>query len=114
MDAMLGAASLGDIGKHFPDSDDAYRGISSMLLLKETVKKTITAGYRFVNADITIVAQKPKIARYIPDMICNVCSVLGCTEDQINIKATTTEMLGFEGRGEGISAQAVCTLCRIS
>ena len=85
-----------------------------MLLLKETVEKTITAGYRFVNADITIVAQKPKIARYIPDMICNVCSVLGCAEDQINIKATTTEMLGFEGRGEGISAQAVCTLCRIS
>ncbi len=114
MDAMLGAASLGDIGTHFPDNDDAYRGISSKLLLKETVRKIKSAGYRFVNSDITIVAQKPKIARFIPEMICNVCSVLECTEDQINIKATTTEMLGFEGRGEGISAQAVCMLCRIT
>ncbi len=114
MDAMFGAASLGDIGRHFPDNDDRYRGISSMLLLEETVKKIISAGYRFVNADITIIAQRPKISPFIPDMIRNVCRVLGCPEDQINIKATTTEKLGFEGREEGISAQAVCMLCRIS
>lgn len=114
MDAMLGAASLGDIGRHFPDTDEKYRGISSMLLLEETCKKIISAGYRFVNADITIVAQKPKIAPFIPDMVRNVCSVLGCSAHQVNIKATTTEKLGFEGRQEGISSQAVCLLERMS
>jgi len=113
MDAMLGAASLGDIGRLFPDTDDQYRGISSMLLLEETRKKIISAGYRFVNADITIVAQRPKLAPFIPDMVRNVCSALGCEEHQVNVKATTTEKLGFEGRQEGISAQAVCLLERV-
>ena len=112
MDAMLGAASLGDIGRHFPDTDEKYRGISSLLLLEETVKKITSAGYCFVNADISIIAQRPKISPYIPEMVRNICGVLGCSEDQINIKATTTEKLGFEGREEGISAQAVCLLTR--
>ena len=110
MDAILGAASMGDIGRHFPDTDNRYEGISSMLLLKETNKLIRSAGYLFVNADITIIAQKPKLAPYIPLMVRNICRILSCGEDQINIKATTTEKLGFEGREEGISAHAVAFL----
>ncbi len=110
MDALLGAAALGDIGIHFPDSSAAYKDISSLLLLREVIAKVRTAGYELVNADITIAAQKPKLAPHIPSMIEKVCEALGCAPSQISIKATTTERLGFEGREEGISAQAVCLL----
>ena len=110
MDAMLGAAALGDIGQHFPDTSDKFKGISSLLLLKEVIRMIRNAGYEFVNADITIAAQKPKLAPYIHDMIQKTSTVLSCDPGQINIKATTTEKLGFEGREEGISAQAVCFL----
>ena len=110
MDALLGAAALGDIGTHFPDSSDKYKDISSMILLREVIRKVHASGYEFVNADITISAQKPKLAPFIPQMIKNICEALSCDSGQINVKATTTEHLGFEGREEGISAQAVCLL----
>ena len=110
MDAMLGACALGDIGSNFPDSDERFCGISSMILLDETVKILSTAGYQVSNADITIVAQKPKILPWIPDMIRNISSVLSLPENCISIKATTTEKLGFEGRMEGISSYAVCSV----
>ena len=108
MDAMLGAAGLGDIGRHFPDTDDRFRGISSLLLLKETNRLINEAGFTVMNADITIVAQKPKLMPFIPQMIRTVADALQIEESAVNIKATTTEKLGFEGRGEGISASAVC------
>lgn len=110
MDAMLGACALGDIGKHFPDSDEKYKGISSMLLLNETVKILRDHGYRLNNADITIAAQKPKILPFIPQMRANIADAVGLPVDRINIKATTTETLGFEGRMEGISSYAVCSV----
>ena len=110
MDAMLGACALGDIGRHFPDSDMKYKDISSMHLLKETVAIIHSAGYRIHNVDITIVAQKPKILPYIPQMIENIVKTLELNQDSVNIKATTTERLGFEGRMEGISAYSVCTV----
>ena len=113
MDAMFGAAALGDIGRHFPDTSDEYKGISSVLLLKEAIRKVRKAGYEFVNADITIAAQKPRISPYIPEMVRKVSETLSCDTSQVNIKATTTERLGFEGREEGISAQAVCSLLKI-
>ena len=112
MDAMLGAAALGDIGKHFPDTDEKYRGISSMKLLKHVVELLRDEGFSLVNADITIIAQKPKIAGYIPKMRENIASVIGCDISQINIKGTTTEKLGFAGREEGIASEAVCILNR--
>ena len=112
MDAILGALSLGDIGQHFPDTDEQYRGISSLVLLQKTYEYVRNAGYVLGNADITIIAQKPKLAPFIPQMIRNICNLLQCSPSQISIKATTTEKLGFEGRSEGISAQAVCMLCR--
>ena len=110
MDAMLGACALGDIGKHFPDSDERFRGISSLLLLRETTLMLEKAGYQVHNADITVVAQKPKLLPYVPRMVENIASVLGVSPESINIKATTTEKLGFEGRMEGISAYAVCSV----
>ncbi|MDD4688712.1 MAG: 2-C-methyl-D-erythritol 2,4-cyclodiphosphate synthase [Eubacteriales bacterium] len=106
MDAILGGAGLGDIGRHFPDTDDKYKGISSMLLLEE-VMKTIS-GYKVVNADITIVAQRPKLSTYIHEMTDNIKKATDC--DCINIKATTTEKMGYEGEGIGISTHAVCML----
>ena len=106
-DAVLGAAALGDIGKHFPDTDEKYKGISSIILLKEVVHMVRQKGYSVVNADITIIAQKPKIAPYIEKMRNNVAKAIEIGTDFISIKATTTEGLGFEGRGEGISASAV-------
>ncbi len=108
MDALLGAAGLGDIGRHFPDTDARYKGISSMELLESVIGKLSEAGYHPSNADITIVAQKPKLAPYIPLMSEKVASALDLPLSRVNIKATTTEHLGFEGRMEGISAQAVC------
>ena len=109
-DALLGAAALGDIGKHFPDNDDKYKGIASMILLERVVKLIWEKGYTVNNADVTIIAQKPKMLPYIPQMKENVAKVLRIDADRVNIKATTTEKLGFEGRMEGISSMAVCTL----
>lgn len=112
MDAMLGAAGLGDIGKHFPDTDERYRGISSMKLLQKTAELLREAGYFLGNADITIIAQRPKIAGYIPKMRANIAEIINCDENKINIKGTTTEKLGFVGREEGIASEAVCILYR--
>lgn len=106
-DALLGAAALGDIGKHFPDTDPKYKGISSMILLRHVYDLIKEKGYTLVNADVTIIAQKPKLLEFIPKMCENVASILEVSADAVNIKATTTEKLGFEGRGEGISAMAV-------
>lgn len=110
IDAMLGAASMGDIGTLFPDSDDRYKGISSMLLLKEAAARVFEK-YSFCNCDITIVAQRPKLLSFIPKMRENISSALGASADAVSVKATTEERLGFTGALEGISAHAVCTLC---
>ena len=110
MDAMLGACALGDIGKHFPDTSDSYKDISSVLLLEKTNKLIEAAGYKVFNTDITIVAQKPKLLPFIPQMLEVVSGKLDIPVSSVNIKATTTENLGFEGRMEGISAYAVCTV----
>ncbi len=109
-DALLGAAALGDIGKHFPDTDPKYKGISSVILLKHVCNLIREKGYEIENADITIIAQKPKLLPYIPAMRKNTAEAMGVTEDAVNVKATTTEKLGFEGRGEGISSMAVVLL----
>lgn len=109
-DALLGAAALGDIGRHFPDTDDRYNGISSVLLLGE-VQKLITAkGYRVTNVDATVVAQRPKLAGYIPEMVKIIAETLQTDIEAINVKATTEEKLGFTGAEKGISAYAVCGL----
>ena len=108
MDAMLGALALGDIGQHFPDTDPRYKGISSMALLQCVVTLLQSHGARVTNADITISAQKPKLAPHIPAMRQNVADALALPLDRVSVKATTTEHLGFEGREEGISATAVC------
>jgi 2-C-methyl-D-erythritol 4-phosphate cytidylyltransferase/2-C-methyl-D-erythritol 2,4-cyclodiphosphate synthase len=110
MDAMLGCMALGDIGKHFPDTDERYRGISSMKLLEYVVALFDTHHARVTNCDVTIVAQKPKLLPYIPQMRENVAAVLKLPLDRVNVKATTTERLAFEGREEGISAQAICMI----
>lgn len=110
MDAMFGACALGDIGKHFPDTSDLYKDISSVFLLKETNRIIGEAGYKVSNTDITIVAQKPKLLPFIPQMTEIVADTLGIPLSAVNIKATTTEKLGFEGRMEGISAYAVCAV----
>lgn len=110
MDAMLGACALGDIGKHFPDTDKRYEGISSVLLLKETARILNDQGFQLHNADITIAAQKPKLLPFIPQMVRNIAETLEISPERISVKATTTEKLGFEGRMEGISSYAVCTV----
>lgn len=110
MDAMLGAAGLGDIGKLFPDTDDRYKGISSLTLLNDVRERLDSAGFRLINADVTVICQKPKLRPYIKEMILSLESVLKVENGTINIKATTTEKLGFTGRGEGIAAEAVCLL----
>lgn len=110
MDAMLGAMAEGDIGKHFPDTDQSYKGISSLLLLDRVKSLMHSKGYRLVNADCVIAAQRPKLAPHIDIMRENIARVLETSPDNIGIKATTTEWLGFEGREEGISAQAVCLI----
>lgn len=110
MDAMLGAAALGDIGKHFPDTDASYKGIDSMVLLKRVKQVVAKKGYVLSNLDVTVIAQRPKLAPHIPQMREQIAGCLDVDLDQINIKATTEEHLGFTGRGEGISCHAVCLL----
>lgn len=110
MDALLGAAALGDIGKHFPDTDEAYRGIDSLLLLDHVSEAIAQKGYTISNIDVTVIAQRPKLSPYIPRMKERLTQRLRLEEDQLNIKATTEERLGFTGRGEGISCHAVCLL----
>ena len=104
---------MGDIGKLFPDTAAEYEGVSSILLLKKVYQKIIDAGFALVNADITLIAQRPKIGPYVSEMIRIVSDAIGCPKECISIKATTTEKLGFEGREEGIAAQAVCMLQRL-
>ena len=113
MDAMLGAAALGDIGKHFPDTDPEFEGISSLKLLKRAAATVRKNGYTVGNIDATIIAQRPKMAPYIEQMRHNIAKALGTDVENINVKATTEEGLGFTGSGEGISANAVCLLERI-
>ena len=113
MDALLGAAALGDIGQHFPDTDPRYEGISSIELLKKVGELLEEKGYVVENIDATIIAQKPKMAPHIPTMRENIAEALGIKISQLNIKATTEEGLGFTGQGEGISSQAICSLYRI-
>jgi 2-C-methyl-D-erythritol 2,4-cyclodiphosphate synthase len=111
-DALLGAAGLGDIGRHFPDSAPKYRGISSLVLLEEVRRLLAEAGFSVNNIDATIVAERPKMAPHIPAMVANIAAAAGTDRSAINVKATTTEGLGFAGRGEGIAAYAVCTIRR--
>lgn len=110
MDALLGAAALGDIGKHFPDSDNKYKGISSLQLLGYVGSLLEEKCYTIENIDATIIAQRPKMSAYIDKMRENIASVLEIDKEQISVKATTEEGLGFTGTGEGISAQAICLL----
>lgn len=114
MDALLGAAALGDIGKHFPDTDDKYKGISSLELLKEVGRLLNENNYIIENIDATIIAQRPKMLPHIQKMRENIAGVLGIQLNQINVKATTEEGLGFTGSGEGISSQAICALTSVS
>ncbi|WP_072338049.1 MULTISPECIES: 2-C-methyl-D-erythritol 2,4-cyclodiphosphate synthase [unclassified Paenibacillus] len=109
-DAILGALAMGDIGKHFPDTADEYKDADSYELLLHVWKLAVGAGYRLGNADLTIIAQKPKMAPYIPAMVERIAAALNAEPSQINVKATTTEQLGFTGRGEGIAAQAIVCL----
>ena len=109
-DALLGAAALGDIGGHFPDTDATYKGADSILLLKAVVKLLNEKGYRIVNVDSTVIAQKPKLAPFIGQMRQNIASALGLTLDEVSVKATTEEHLGFTGREEGIAAHALCLI----
>ncbi len=109
-DALLGAAGLGDIGRHFPDTDAAYKGADSGLLLAQVGQKIQAAGYRVENIDVTMIAQKPKLKDYIGQMEENIAGFLGISPDQVNVKATTEEHLGFTGDGSGMACHAVCLL----
>jgi 2-C-methyl-D-erythritol 2,4-cyclodiphosphate synthase len=109
-DALLGAAGLGDIGRHFPDTDPAHRGADSRELLREAARRLAAAGFRVVNVDATVIAQAPKLAPHIPQMQANIAADLGVVTGAVNVKAKTTERLGFTGRGEGIAAEAVALL----
>lgn len=109
-DALLGAAALRDIGYHFPDSDPEYKGADSRMLLRKVFDMIMLRGYLFGNVDVTIIAQKPKLLDYIPQMISNIAHDLQMPESMVSVKATTTEKLGFEGRGEGIAAMAIATI----
>ena len=112
MDAVLGALALGDIGKHFPDTDERYRGADSIALCRAVAAMMRGAGYAVGNVDVTVIAQRPKLSPYIPQMKENIALALGCDASCVNIKATTEEGLGFTGSGEGIAAHAVCLLCK--
>jgi 2-C-methyl-D-erythritol 2,4-cyclodiphosphate synthase len=109
-DALLGAAALGDIGRHFADTDAQYKNMDSRILLREVARMVANEGFRIGNVDATIIAQAPKVAPHIPAMIANIASDLGIAMNAVNVKATTTEKLGYAGRGEGIAAQAVALL----
>lgn len=109
-DALLGAAALGDIGKHFPDTDPAYKGADSLILMKKAYSLVKEKGYTLCNLDVTVCAQKPKLAPYIEEMRKNVAKALKCDLDCVSIKATTTEKMGFTGREEGITSYCVCLL----
>ncbi len=110
MDALLGAAALGDIGKHFPDTDEEYKDANSIVLLRHVKSLLDEKQYVICNIDATVIAQRPKLAPFLPDMVVTISEALGLTTNQVNIKATTEEGLGFTGTGEGISSQAVCLL----
>ena len=114
MDALLGAAALGDIGQHFPDSDERYKGISSVELLKDVGKILQENGYLIENIDSTVIAQRPKLLPYRPQIAPNIADALGIEPDQVSVKATTEEGLGFTGTGEGISAQAIALLSSVA
>lgn len=110
MDALLGAAGLGDIGRHFPDTDPQYKGISSLKLISHVAEKLHLAGYRLENIDVTVIAQAPKLKDFIPQMQKNLADILGVEENKINVKATTEEHLGFTGDGSGIACHSVCLI----
>lgn len=114
MDALLGAAALGDIGKHFPDTDDKYKGASSIKLLRQVGHMLDENNYVIENIDATIIAQKPKMRPYIDEMRKNIADTLKIKTDQVNVKATTEEGLGFTGSGDGISSQAICSIISVS
>ena len=109
-DALLGAAGLGDIGKHFPDTDPQYKGADSLVLLTVVAQRVKEAGYRVSNIDVTMIAQRPKLAPHIPQMVLNIATAVGIAPDRVNVKATTEEKLGFTGEGLGMSCHAVCLL----
>ena len=109
-DALLGAAALGDIGRHFPDTDERYRGISSLFLLEKAYTLVKERGYSLGNADMVLILQKPKLKEYIPSMEENIAGALSCEKERISVKATTEEGLGFTGQGEGVSAKAIVLL----
>ena len=109
-DALLGAAALGDIGRHFPDTDERYRGISSLILLERAYTLVKERGYSLGNADMVLILQKPKLKEYIPSMEENIAGALSCEKERISVKATTEEGLGFTGQGEGVSAKAIVLL----
>ena len=109
-DALLGAAALGDIGKHFPDTDSRYKGIDSRQLLRHVAALLKGRGHRVVNVDATLIAEAPRMAPHIPAMVANIAGDLAIEPQCVNVKATTTETLGFAGRGEGIAAQAICLI----
>ena len=109
-DALLGAAGLGDIGKHFPDTDPQYKGADSLVLLRVVAQRLKEAGYRVSNIDVTMIAQRPKLKDHIPQMVLNIAGAVGIAPDRVNVKATTEEKLGFTGTGEGMSCHAVCLL----
>lgn len=110
MDALLGAAAMGDIGQMFPDTDPQYLGISSLILLQQVAQRLAAVNYQIENIDVTVIAQRPKLAAYLPQMEQKMAAVLQIAPDQINIKATTEEHLGFTGAGQGIACHAVCLL----
>ena len=109
-DALLGAAGLGDIGKHFPDTDLRYKGADSLELLRVVAQRVGEAGYRVSNIDVTMIAQRPKLKDHIPAMVKNIAAAVGIADNRVNVKATTEEKLGFTGTGEGMSCHAVCLL----
>ena len=109
-DALLGAAGLGDIGRHFPDTDPQYKGADSLELLRQVFRKISEKGYRVGNIDVTMIAQRPKLKDYIPQMQANIAAAVEAEPDRVNVKATTEEKLGFTGTGEGMSCHAVCLL----
>ena len=112
-DALLGAVAMGDIGKHFPDTNDEFKGIDSRVLLRRVVKLVNDKGYSISNIDATVIMQRPKLASFIPQMVENIAKDCGIEPSQVNVKATTEEKLGFTGEGLGVSAHAVCLVCKI-